>query len=108
MRTFWFGSVRDLLSSWTISGTASGSVWNSSISSRANARPIRTVLVWFHMEPFRCKQGHNVSSPLSWVSLTVMRKCYCRAHTFSNYIIIYSLILSIYVNVHDEGIIIRV
>ena len=54
--TFWFGSVRDLLSRWTSSGTASGSVWNGSISSRVNARPIRTVLVRFHMEPFPCKR----------------------------------------------------
>ena len=56
-RTFWFGSVRDLLFRWTRSGTASGSVWNGSISSRVNARPIRTVLVRFHMEPFPCKRG---------------------------------------------------
>ena len=54
----WFGSVRDLLSRSTSSGTASSSVWNSSISSRVNARPIRTVLVRFHMEPFRYKKGH--------------------------------------------------
>ena len=56
-RTFWFRSVQDLLSRWTSSGTASGSVWNGSISSRVNARPIRTVLVRFHMEPFPCKRG---------------------------------------------------
>ena len=50
-RNFWFGSVLDLLSRWTSSGTASGSVWNSSIISRVNVRPIRTVLARFHMEP---------------------------------------------------------
>ena len=57
MRTCWFGSVRDLLSRWTSSGTASSSVWNGCISSRVNARSIRTVLVRFHMEPFPCKRG---------------------------------------------------
>ena len=36
---------------------ASGSVWNGSISSRVNARPIRTVLVRLHKEPFPCKRG---------------------------------------------------
>ena len=60
MRTFWFGSVRDLLSRWTSSGTASGSVWNGAISSRVNARPIRTVVVRFHMEPFPCKRGLKI------------------------------------------------
>ena len=59
MITFWFGAVRDLLFRWTSSGTASGSVWNGSISSRVNARPIRTVLVRFHKEPFPCKRGQN-------------------------------------------------
>ena len=54
---FWFGFVRDLLPRWTSSGTASGSVWNGSISSRVNVRPIRTVLVRFHTEPFPCKRG---------------------------------------------------
>jgi len=42
---------------WTRSGTASISVWNGSISSRVNARPISTVLVRFHLEPFLRKQG---------------------------------------------------
>ena len=59
MRTFWFGSVRDLLSRWTSYGTASSSVWNGSISSRVNARPIRMVLVRFHMELFPCKRDLN-------------------------------------------------
>ena len=60
-RTFWFGSVRGLLSRWTGSGTASSSVWNGSISSRVNARPICTVLVRLHMEPFPCKRGLNIA-----------------------------------------------
>ena len=59
MRTFWLGSVGDLLSMWTSSGTVSGSVWNGSITSHVNARPIRTVLARFHMEPFPCKRGLN-------------------------------------------------
>ena len=42
--------MRDLLSRWTSSGTASGSIWNGSISSRVNARPICTVLVGFHIK----------------------------------------------------------
>ena len=54
------GSLHENFSRWTSSGTASGSVWNSSISSRVNARPIRTFLVQFHMEPFQCKWGLNV------------------------------------------------
>ena len=49
--------MRDRLSRWTSSGTANGSVWNGSISSRVNARPFSTVLVQFHMEPFPCKRG---------------------------------------------------
>ena len=49
--------MRDLLSRWTSSGTASGSVWNGSISSGVNARPIRTVLVRFDIDPFPCKRG---------------------------------------------------
>ena len=44
-------------SRWTSSDTASGSVWNGSISSRVNTRPIRTVLILFHSEPFPCKRG---------------------------------------------------
>ena len=55
-----FCSVRDLLSRWTNSGTASSSVCNGSISSRVHARPIRTVLVRFHKEPFPCKLGLNL------------------------------------------------
>ena len=54
---FWFGSVRDVISRMTTSCTASNSVWNGSISSRVNVRPIRTVLVRSHMEPFPCKRG---------------------------------------------------
>ena len=58
-RTFWFGSMRDLLSRWTSSGTTSGSVWNGSISSLANARPIRNVLVRIHTEPFLVNRALN-------------------------------------------------
>ena len=47
-------------SRWTSSGTASGSVWNGSISSHVNARPIRTVLVRFHSEPFPCKRDLRI------------------------------------------------
>ena len=49
--------MRDLLSRWTCSGTPSGSVWNASISSRVSARPILTVLVRYHLEPFPYKRG---------------------------------------------------
>ena len=42
-------------SRWTSSGTTSGSVWNGSISSRVNVRPIRSVLVRFYSELFPCK-----------------------------------------------------
>ena len=51
--------MRVLLSRWTSSGTASGSIWNGFISSRVKARPIRTVLVRSHMEPFPCKRGRS-------------------------------------------------
>ena len=73
-RTFWFGSVRDLLSRWTSSGTASGSVWNGSISSRVNTRPIRTILVRFHMEPFPCKRGLNVKRCRQRVTVIMGKK----------------------------------
>ena len=43
-RTFGYGSKRDLLSRWTCLGTDSSSIWNGSISSRLNARPMRTYL----------------------------------------------------------------
>ena len=42
-RTFWFGSLRDLLSRWTSPGTASGSVWNGSI----NSRVARGLSIWY-------------------------------------------------------------
>ena len=60
-RTFWFGSMRDLLSRQTRSGTTTGSVCNGSINSRVNVGPIRTVLVRFHLEQFPCKQGLNLT-----------------------------------------------
>ena len=56
-RVFCFGSMLDLLSRWTRSGKASGSVWNGSISSRVNAKPIHIVLVRFSLEQFLCKLG---------------------------------------------------
>ena len=74
-RTFWFGSAWDLLSRWTSSGTASGSVWNGSISSRVNARPIRTVLVRFHMEPFPCKRGLKMFSSAQLLELSLFSTC---------------------------------
>ena len=63
----------DLLSRWSSSGTASSSVWNGSISPLVNARPIRTVLVRFHMEPFRvngalaCSPTHVCFFEWLWV-----------------------------------------
>ena len=44
MRTFGYVSKQDLLSKWIRLGTASGSVWNGSIRSRVNVKPIRTYL----------------------------------------------------------------
>ena len=62
---FWFGSMWYLLSRLTSSGTTSGSVWNGSISSRLNVKPIHTVLVRFHVEPFPCKRGFSVHFSVS-------------------------------------------
>ena len=56
-RTFWFGSMQDLLSRWTNSGTASCSVWNSSVSSHVNAKPFNMVLLQLHLELLLCTRG---------------------------------------------------
>ena len=64
-----------LLSRWTSSGTAGGSVWNGSISSRVNARPIRTVLVRFHMEPYSCKRG--LSGMTGVIMIILLQRCPC-------------------------------
>ena len=77
-----FGSVQSgtyFLSGPTRSGTTSGSVWNGPISSRVNARPIRTVLVPFHLEPFSCKRGRSTQINLAvgnnYLSSTCLKIC---------------------------------